>query len=143
MSVKTINKLIAINFDDNDDLFPDTRAFAFNRQPMKRNFTWSLKYWSNYWIHLRSSSTFLLHLKFWFAKKKKKKKKKKNWRWTCFANKLLQITETRQKFLLFSKDDAIVQSYLNHVAHIIDQHFAEKSRQAQLVIIFQLEIIRD
>ena len=30
-----------INCDDNDDLFLDTRAFAFTRQPMKRNFTWS------------------------------------------------------------------------------------------------------
>ena len=29
------------NCDDNNDLFPDTRAFAFTRQPMKRNFTWS------------------------------------------------------------------------------------------------------
>ena len=30
-----------IIYDDNNDLLPDTRAFAFNRQPMKRNFTWS------------------------------------------------------------------------------------------------------
>ena len=48
-----------------------------------------------------------------------------------------------QKFSLFSKDSAIVQSYANHVACIIDQHFTENSRQAQLEIIFQLEIIRD
>ena len=48
-----------------------------------------------------------------------------------------------QKFLLFSKDGAIVQSYPNHVNHVIDQHFAEKSKQAQLEIIFQLKIIRD
>ena len=61
----------------------------------------------------------------------------------AFANKLLQIIKTMQKFSLFSKDGAIVQSYANHVARIIDQHFAEKSRQAQLEIIFQLEIIRD
>ena len=62
---------------------------------------------------------------------------------TAFANELLQIIQTMQKFALFSKDGAIVQSYANHVARIIDQHFAEKSRQAQLEIIFQLEIIRD
>ena len=37
-----------------------------------------------------------------------------------------------------SREIAIVQSYVNHVARIIDQHFAEKSRQAQLEIIFQL-----
>ena len=30
-----------INCDDNDDLFPDTRVFAFTREPMKQNFTWS------------------------------------------------------------------------------------------------------
>ena len=29
-----------INCDDNDNaMFPNTRAFAFTRQPMKRNFT--------------------------------------------------------------------------------------------------------
>ena len=61
---------------------------------------------------------------------------------TTFANELLKIIETLQKFSLFSKDGAILQSYPNHVARIIDQHFAEKSRQAQLEIIFQLEIIR-
>ena len=33
---------------------------------------------------------------------------------------LLQIIETMQKFLLFSKDGAIVQSYANHLARIID-----------------------
>ena len=57
-------------------------------------------------------------------------------------NELLQIIETMQKFSLFSKDGAIVQSYANHVAYIIDQHFAEKSRQTT-EINFQLEIIRD
>ena len=63
---------------------------------------------------------------------------------TALANELLQIIKTKQKFLLFSKDGgAIVQSYVNHVARIINKHFAEKSRQAQLEIIFQLEIIRD
>ena len=63
---------------------------------------------------------------------------------TAFANKLLQIIETMQNFSLFSKDDAIVQqSSANQVARIINQHFAEKSRQAQLEIIFQLEIIRE
>ena len=56
---------------------------------------------------------------------------------TAFANELLQIIKTMQKFSLLSKDGAIVQSYANHVARIIDQHFAEKSRQAQL------EVIRD
>ena len=61
----------------------------------------------------------------------------------AFANELLQIIKTMQKFSLFSKDDAIVQSYANHAARIIDQHFAEKSRQLQLEIIFQLKIIRD
>ena len=62
---------------------------------------------------------------------------------TAFANKLLQIIETMQKFLLFSKDSAIVQSYVKHDARIINQHVVEKSRQAQLEIIFQLGIIRD
>ena len=62
---------------------------------------------------------------------------------TAFANKLLQIIETMQKFLLFSKDSAIVQSYVKHDACIINQHVVEKSRQAQLEIIFQLGIIRD
>ena len=62
---------------------------------------------------------------------------------TAFANELSQIIETMQKLLLFSKDGAIVQSYPNHIAHVIDQHFAEKSKQAQLEIIFQLKIIRD
>ena len=62
---------------------------------------------------------------------------------TAFANKLLQIIETMQKFLLFSKDSAIVQSYVKHDVCIIDQHVVEKSRQAQLEIIFQLGIIRD
>ena len=62
---------------------------------------------------------------------------------TAFANELLQIIESMKKFSLFSKDVASVQSYTNHIARIIDQHFAEKSRQAQLEIIFQLEVIRD
>ena len=48
---------------------------------------------------------------------------------TAFVNELLQINETMQKFSLLSKDGAIVQSYANHVACIIDQHFSEKSRQ--------------
>ena len=47
-------------------MFPNTRAFAFTRQPMKRNFTWSTRT-----IHLSSSSAFLCQLKFWFAKKLK------------------------------------------------------------------------
>ena len=61
---------------------------------------------------------------------------------TAFANELLRIIKTMQIFSLFSKDGAIVQSYANYVARIIDQHSAEKSRQAQLEVIFQLEIIR-
>ena len=33
-------KTNTINCDDNDNaMFPNTRAFAFTRQPMKRNFT--------------------------------------------------------------------------------------------------------
>ena len=60
-------KTNTINCDDNDNaMFPNTRAFAFTRQPMKRNFTWSTRA-----IHLRSSSAFLCRLKFWFAKKLK------------------------------------------------------------------------
>ena len=43
-------------------------------------------------------------------------------------NELLQTIETMQKFYLFSKDGAIVQSYANHVPPITDQHIAEKSR---------------
>ena len=41
----------------------------------------------------------------------------------------LQIIATIQKLSLFSEDDAIVQSYAYHVARIIDQNFADKSRQ--------------
>ena len=52
-------------------------------------------------------------------------------------NELLQIIETMQKFSLFSKDGTIVQSYANHVAGIIDQHFAEKSRQTTIRDYFQ------
>ena len=44
-------------------------------------------------------------------------------------NELLQIIATMQKLSLFSKDDAIVQSYAYHVARIIDQNLADKSRQ--------------
>ena len=55
-----------IIYDDSNDLFPDTRAFAFNRQPMKRNFTWSTRA-----INLHSNLVFLSRLKFWFAKKLK------------------------------------------------------------------------
>ena len=52
-----------INCDDNDSIFSDTRAFAFTRQSMKRNFAWSTRA-----IHLLSSLAFLSRLKFWFAK---------------------------------------------------------------------------
>ena len=34
-----------------------------------------------------------------------------------------------KKLPLFSKDSAIVQSYVKHIACIIDQPFAEKDRQ--------------
>ena len=47
-------------------------------------------------------------------------------------NELLQIIETMQKFSLFSKDGAVVQSHVNHAARIIEQHFAEKSRQTTI-----------
>ena len=43
-----------------------TLSFAFSKQLMKRNFTWSSRA-----IHLRSSSVFLCRLKLWFAKKLK------------------------------------------------------------------------
>ena len=62
---------------------------------------------------------------------------------TDFCKRALEIIKTMQKLSLFSKDGAIVQSYANHLARIIDQHFAEKSRQAQLGFIFQLEINRN
>ena len=45
---------------------------------------------------------------------------------------LFQIIKAMQKFYLFAKDSAIVQSYANHIARIIDQHFAEKSRQTTI-----------
>ena len=32
-----------INCDHNDDLFSDTRTFAFTMQPIKQNFTWSAR----------------------------------------------------------------------------------------------------
>ena len=58
-------KTNTISCDDNDNaMFPNTRAFAFTRQP--RNFTWSTRA-----IYLRSSSVFLCRLKFWFANKLK------------------------------------------------------------------------
>ena len=111
-------------------LFPDTSAFAFTRKPMKRNFAWSPRA-----IHLRSNTAFLSRLKFWFAKKLKR---------TCvlprqiraFGNywdyaKLLVVLKRWCKF------------YANHVARIIDQHFAQKSRQTKLEVILQWEIIRD
>ena len=44
-----------IDCDDNNNLFLDTREFAFIRQPMKRNFTWSIRA-----MHLRSSTAFYL-----------------------------------------------------------------------------------
>ena len=44
----------------------------------------------------------------------------------------LQIIEIMQKFWLFLIDGAIVESYANHVACIIDQHFAEKSSQTTI-----------
>ena len=43
-------------------------------------------------------------------------------------NDLLQIIKTMQKFSLLLKYGAIVYSYANHVARIIDQHFADKIR---------------
>ena len=44
-------------------------------------------------------------------------------------NELFQIIKTMEKFSLFSKNGANAQSYVNHAARIIDQTFAEKSRQ--------------
>ena len=38
---------------------------------------------------------------------------------------------------MFSKDGAIVQSYANDVARIIDQHFAEKNRPTTIRDYFQ------
>ena len=53
-------KTNTINCDDNDNaMFPVTRAFGFTRQPLKRNFTWGTRA-----IHLRSSWAFLCRLKF-------------------------------------------------------------------------------
>ena len=61
------------------------------------------------------------------------------WHWNCSGTvrngrrkqwyELLQIIKSMQKFSLFSKYGTIVQSYANHVAPIVDQHFAEKNRQ--------------
>ena len=47
----------------------------------------------------------------------------------CIAPTKTSLIEKIRKLLLFSKDGAIGHSYANHVARIIDQHFAEKSRQ--------------
>ena len=44
------------------------------------------------------------------------------------GNELLQTIKTMQKFYLFSKDGAIIQSYPDHVPPITDLHIAEKSR---------------
>ena len=41
-------------------------------------------------------------------------------------NELLEIIETVQKFSLFSKDGAIVQSSVDHAARIIDQNLRKK-----------------
>ena len=49
-------------------------------------------------------------------------------------NGLLQVIETVQKFFLFSKDGAIVQSHANHVARINDRRKASKEK---LEIIFR------
>ena len=43
-------------------------------------------------------------------------------------NELLKIVQNMKKISLFLKGSAIVQSYVNRVACIIDQHFPEKSR---------------
>ena len=102
-------------------MVPDTMAFAFTRQPMKRNFTWS-----NRAIHLRSSIAFLPQLKLWFAK---------NGRWTCLLPRQIRAFANYwdyPKIQLFSKDGTIIQSYANHVARIIDLHFVKKSRQATI-----------
>ena len=82
----------------NDYLFPDTRAFAFTRQPMKRNFTWSTRA-----IHLPSCTAFLSRLKFLFPKKLKMNQYIAPTRF-----EFLQMIETKQKFLSFSKDGAVV-----------------------------------
>ena len=47
------------------------------------------------------------------------------------------LIETMQRFSSFSKDGAMFHSYSNHAAHIIDQHFAEKSRQLTIRYYFQ------
>ena len=52
-------------------------------------------------------------------------------------NELLQIIKTKQTLSLFSKGDVIVQSYVNHAARIIDQHFADKSWQTTIIDYFQ------
>ena len=53
-------KINTINCDDNNStIFPNTRVFAFTRQPMKQNFTLSSRT-----IDLLSSSAFLCRLKF-------------------------------------------------------------------------------
>ena len=58
-------KINTINCDDNNStIFPNTRVFAFTRQPMKQNFTLSSRT-----IDLLSSSAFLCRLKFWSANK--------------------------------------------------------------------------
>ena len=44
---------------------------------------------------------------------------------------ILQIIETMQKFSLLLKDGAIA----NHVARIIDQHFAKKSTQITVTLL--------
>ena len=50
-------------------------------------------------------------------------------------NELLQIIETMQKFSLFSKDGAIIQS--SNMTRIIDKHFEGKSRQTTIRDYFQ------
>ena len=80
-----------INCDDNNNQFPDTRAFAFTRQLMKWNFTWS--------IGTITSSICIAALPFYLNQSLDLQK---NWR-TVFANELLQIIETMQKLVVFKR----------------------------------------
>ena len=98
-------------------LFPDARTLAFTRQPMKRNFTWSIRA-----IHLRSSTVLLSRLKFWFAK---------NWRWTCVLPRQKRVfanyRDHAKNSPCYSKDGANSVLCELHCSHNWSTLLGEKS----------------
>ena len=122
-----------INCDDNDSIFSDTRAFAFTRQSMKRNFAWSTRA-----IHLRSSLAVLSWLKFLFAKILKMKLRIAPAETSfCKLSRPYKNSRNFQKMVqLFNLTRIMLLAWLTNISR-------RKAGKQQLEIIFQLEIIRD